>query len=123
MKKSNGLFSEFYQRQKEFGYLESINLSRNIKEDGCSDYSLNIVLKGYPFYEGDQTLILTFWGVRNLKIGDLDGLLKLLFSITDISESQMEGIKYRVKEDENELFSFYCKTFEFEISVIQQTEC
>ena len=121
MKKSNDLIFEFYQKQKEFGYLQSINLSRNIIEDGCSEYALNIILCDYPFYEGNQKLLLTFLGVRDFKIGNLEGLLKLLISITNMSENQMEGINYRVKEDENELFSFYCKTFEFEIIDIQKS--
>jgi hypothetical protein len=115
MTNSNQLISNFYQKQKEFGYLQSINLYRNINEGGCSEYSLNISLCGYPFYEGNQKLLLTFLGVRNFKIGDLEGLFKLILNITNVSEHQMEGINYRVKEDENELFSFYCEIFEFQI--------
>ncbi len=114
MKKFSDLVSEFYQKQKDFGYLQSINLSRDFNENGCSDYSLNIVLCSYPSYEGNQKLLLSFLGVRDFKIGDLDGLVKNFINITDISDQQMEGIKYRVKEDENGLFSFYCKSFGYE---------
>jgi hypothetical protein len=115
MKKPDELISDFYCKQKKFGYLQSINLYRNIDEDGCSEYSLNIILCDYPYYEGDKKLLLTFLGVRSFKIGDLDGMFKLLVNITDISENQMEKINYKVKEEENEVFSFYCETFKFEI--------
>ena len=73
MKKFSDKISEFYKKQKDFTYLQSFNLSRDINENGCSDYSLNIVLCDYPYYEGNQKLLLTFLGVRNFKIGDLDG--------------------------------------------------
>lgn len=114
MKKSKDFITDFNQRQREFGYFQSLQLSRDIgDEDGCSEYSLNITLCGYPFHEGDQKLVLSFLGVRNLKIGVIDGLYKLLININNISEDQMEGINYWVKEDENESFSFYCADFEF----------
>ena len=44
-----------------------------------------------------------------------DGLVKHYINITDVSDHQMEGIRYKVKEEENEVFSFYCRTFEYEI--------
>lgn len=115
MKNSNRKISDFHHKQMDFGFIQSINFFRNINNDGCSEYSLNITLCGNPYYEGNQKLILNFLGVRDIKIGDLNGLFKSLIYITDISEDQMEGINYRVKEDEYQLFSFYCETFEYEI--------
>jgi hypothetical protein len=67
-------------------------------ENGCSEYSINITLYGYPFHEGDQKLVLSFLGVRNLKIGELDGLYKLSINVNDVSEDQMEGIHYQLTE-------------------------
>jgi hypothetical protein len=115
MKKSTVLMSDYYQKQKEFGYLQSFNLYRNLNEVGCSEYDLNITLSDYPFYEGDHKLLITFSGVRNLRIGDFEGLFKLIINISNISKDQMEGINYKVKEEEYELFSFYCDKFNFEI--------
>lgn len=115
MKKFSDSVSEFYKKQKDFGYLQSIDLRREFNENGCSDYSLHIVLCDYPYYEGNEKLLLTFLGVKNFKIGDLDGLVRQFINITDISDHQMEGIKYKVREEENGSFSFYCKTFEYEI--------
>ena len=115
MKKSSDAVTEFYEKQKDFAYLQSINLSRRIHENGCSDYTLNIVLCDYPYYEGHEKLLLTFLGVKNIKMGDLDGLVKHLIIISDVSDRQMEDIKYRVVEEENDAFCFYCKTFKCEI--------
>lgn len=50
MKKYNELVFNFYQKQKGFCYLKSINLYRNIDEDGCLKYSLNITLCEDPYY-------------------------------------------------------------------------
>lgn len=115
MNKSKDFVFNFNQRQRDFGYLQSLHLSRNIGDDGCSEYSINITLCDYPFYEGDQKLVISFLGVRSLKIGELEGLYKLSININDVSEDQIEGINYKVKEEENEVFSFYCAEFEFQI--------
>lgn len=114
MIKSDILIANFYNKQNSFGYLQSINLSRSIDDIGCSEYFVCIILCSYPFYEGDRKLSLKFSGVKNLKVGDLDGLFKLTINVTDISERQMEGISYKVSEQENDLFSFYCDVFEYE---------
>lgn len=113
--KSNALISDFNQKQSEFGYIESFNLNRSLSEEVCSEYVLKVTLIDYPFCEGDHKFLISFSGVRGLKIGNLEGLFKLDISISDITEDQMEGINYKVKEEENELFSFYCEKFEFEI--------
>ena len=115
MKKFSDVITGFNKIQKDFVFLQSINLSRDFNENGCSDYSLNIVLCDYPYYEGNQKLRLTFLGVRKFKTGISDGLVRHFVSIIDVSNHQMEGIKYKVIEDENDLFSFYCKTFKYEI--------
>jgi len=115
MKKFSNMVSEFSKKQNIFDFLQSINLSRDFNENGLSDYSLNIVLCKYPYYEGNQKLLLTFLGVRDFKLNHLDGLVKHYINITDVSDHQMEGIRYKVKEEENEVFSFYCRTFEYEI--------
>ena len=42
----------------------------------------------------------------------IDNLFRVYISILDISNRQMEGIHYRVSEEENNLFSFLCKDIE-----------
>ncbi|MCT4596535.1 MAG: hypothetical protein N4A50_01480 [Vallitalea sp.] len=106
---------DFYNVQKKFGYIYSINLKRDIDANGCSEYMLDIILCDYPNYEGCPKLLLHFLEVRDFKLGNIEGMFKLLIHITDISERQMEGIKYKVQEEENTSFSFYCNAFEYKI--------
>ncbi|WP_240416815.1 hypothetical protein [Paenibacillus periandrae] len=115
MTKSTVLISDFYQKQMEFGYLQSFNLYRNLSGIGSSEYTLKITSCDYPLYEGNQKFLITFLGVRNLKIRDFEGLFKLIITIDDISKDQIEGINYKVIEEEYETFSFICEKFEFEI--------
>jgi hypothetical protein len=115
MSKSDALISDFYQTQKEFGFLESIKLNRDVGENNCTEYSVEIVLCACPFYSGDDKLLLNFYGAKDIKIGGVEGLYKLFMSIVDVSENQWEKIRFKVKEDENEQFSFHCENFEFKI--------
>ena len=105
----------FHAKQKEFCYLQSISMHREIHwEEGCSEYFVRIILSAYPPDSKGKKLEINFEGVRNLKLSDIDGLLALLIDIADISKDQMENINFKVMEDENNLFSFYCKSFSFE---------
>ena len=110
----NNLILDFYQIQKKFGYLKSVNISREIDNIGCTDYQMVMFLCNFPYYEGDSMMKLKFKGVKDLKLSELDGLVKLLISIKDLSTDQMEGVGYKIKEDENNLFSFFCEKFEYE---------
>ena len=124
MKNFTLLVQELYSKQREFGYLEAISLFRENCEDsyGSSGYFLQIILSAYPLDSSDRKLKLNFSGVRNLKIGEIDALVKVLVSIVDISANQLEDIKYSVKDDEHDLFSFYCNYFSFEEVIIASDE-
>lgn len=111
MNKSNEFITEFYLKRRKYSYLHGMNLNRSFD----NDYNLTMTLCDYPYYEGDARLMLNFSGVRDFKIGELDNWFELELNITDISSSQMEDIKYRVTENENLLFSFYCNAFRFEV--------
>jgi len=95
MGKFNNLISEFNRIQNEFGYLISVELKREFNEMGCTDYCLNAVLCNYPD-DRNAKLLLRFTGVRNLKFGNLDGLVKNFISIADISTYQIEGVNTKV---------------------------
>jgi len=57
---------------------------------------------------------LKFTGVRDFKLGDICWPSVILISVVDIAAYQLENINYRVKEDESDLFSFYCMDFALE---------
>jgi len=93
--------------QTHLGYLKSFCLSRK-----CNEFSLTISL-----FEGGvdrESLLIKFINIKDLKIGDLNNVFNLLINIKDISDRQMERIKYKVTEDEYDSFSFYCEAFEKE---------
>lgn len=115
MKKSIELINDFYKIQKDFSYLKSVNISRDIQGDDCSLYTLNITLYNGTYSKSPNVLLITFENIRNLKIGNIEGLWGLLFRVTDISQDQMEGINYKVIEEENEVISFFCEGFYFEV--------
>lgn len=114
MDRTNNNLAEFNSIQSEFGYLLSLEITRELNDLGCTEYTVNLILCNYPDHRNSK-LLLGFTGVKNLKLGDLDGLVKNFISITDITSHQLEGIRYSVKEEENETFAFYCKTFRYEV--------
>lgn len=109
--------SAFTQSNKKYPFLKSLHIDRTFNEDGCSEYHLTIALCNFPFYEGDAQLVLTFSGARDIEIGNLQGMLRLMIGITDISKDQLEGINYKVHEDEYDILSFYCEDFDFHVTL------
>jgi len=105
--------ADFYAKQKRFKYLQSISLHRDINEDGFLEYTAHIVLFDYPSCQENKKFEIIFSGVRNFKMGKIDGLFALFVNIIDISGDQLENISYKVTEEENDMFSFYCKSFSF----------
>jgi len=97
-----------------FDHFESIEIKKQINADGEIEHTIVLKLENYSHNQKCKNAQLTFFGVRALKLGDIDWPAALLVNVTDISQDQMEGIRYSVREDENDLFSFYCKSFSFQ---------
>lgn len=123
--KFNLLMSNYYKLIMEFGYLQSLNLER--RYDYISEFSkfyLTIILSDHPedirnnhILMNSQKLILTFEDVSKLEFGNaLISSYKLFVDIIDLTQTQMEAVSYKVVEEENSLFSFYCKKFEFKVA-------
>ena len=47
-----------------------------------------------------------------LKIKSLDSMNRLMIALHDVKDWQLEGIRYRVTEEENDAFSFNCEQYE-----------
>lgn len=103
---------EFYREQIEFGFIESVSIYKKI-EDIDMTTDLTLTLFNYPYVSGDRKMLVTFYDIKELSLGELKGLFKTVFSITNISSYQMENMNYRVVEDENNLMRFNCKDFKF----------
>lgn len=99
-------------KPSQYGYLETFKLHRDIHKDGCSDYSIELQMRSTMDISDDKRLYLSFSGIKELKIGDLEGLLSLLIDIRPMQEYQLEGVNYKVVESEYEAFSFLCLDIE-----------
>lgn len=99
---------EIYEKQKIYKYINEFLISREFNGDECSRYDLTIVLKDFPCWEESEKLTINFLGIKDLKLNDIENLFQVCFNINDISEWQLEKLKYSVKENENNMFSFMC---------------
>ena len=97
-----------YKLQKEYGFIKSINLSREINGEECGQYNLKLLLVNFLCWDTKDHLDIVFEGVSNLTLGNIDNLFRVSIRIDSIVEWQHEGVRYAVKECENDLFAFRC---------------
>ncbi len=113
MMSTDDLIKKYYSlKPYQYGFLEAFKLHRNISANGCSDYSLELLMCSTSPHHLNSRLHLTFSGVKDLKIGDLGGFLSFLIEIRPIQKYQLEGVKYKVVESEYNSFSFLCSDIE-----------
>ena len=98
-----------YDKQKDYGYIKSIEIHRKIDKEECSKFNVKLTLVELPCRDADFYFEITFERVSNLKIGDIENLFKVFMQITFIGDYQREDENYIVTESENDLFSFSCK--------------
>jgi hypothetical protein len=64
--------------------------------------------------KGEQTVSLTFTGLRQLRLADLHPGSHCLLKVLSVDQDQWEGIRYRAFNIEQDLtLAFYCADFEF----------
>jgi len=102
------LQKELYKLEKDYSYLKSINIHRLLDDLGSTEYTVEVVLSKFPYYEGESDLVLGFVDAKEINIGAVEGMYRLLTRIEDVSSNQWEGIKYKVKE-ESGVFSLCCR--------------
>ena len=113
MKKSNLLISEFQKKKIKYGDLQTISLHRYLDEVGCLRDCVDLILCDYTSSHNSKFFI-KFFDVKDFKLGEINMMVFIQIYISDISSRQMEDINFKVSEEENDLFSFYCKSFTFE---------
>jgi hypothetical protein len=111
MNKREQLINDFYHTHKGFGFLQSFHLYRDEEDADLCNLDIVLGVRQSP----EKKLLIHFSGVIDFRSGNLDSLYTLFINITDVSADQMEGINYRIREDEFELFSFRCNNFEFQL--------
>jgi len=98
----------------QFGVLKSFEISREIEGNECSEYKIELKMCDFPKNDS-KILYLIFYGVRDIKIGRLDGIINLVIVIESIRGHQLEDLNFRVTECEEHTFSFYCADFNAKI--------
>jgi hypothetical protein len=64
--------------------------------------------------KGEQTVSLTFTGLRDLRLADLGPSSLCVLRVLSVVQDQWEGVRYRVFNMEQDLtLAFYCADFEF----------
>jgi hypothetical protein len=107
--------SEYHAlRPARFRFLQSLDLRRSFSDECASSYELTVVLAEAAQANAPR-LSLSFTGVVNLKIGDLNGLIGHLIEIRSIADRGLDGLGFCVVEEENGGFSFECKSFSGEV--------
>jgi hypothetical protein len=101
-------FEELRSKGK-YGYLERLQLRRALPSRGPGPFCVEMDLRPVGF--APSRLLLSFEGVPHYHMRDLDGILFYLIQIESIADRQLEGLKYRVYEDEYSAFSFMCRSF------------
>lgn len=97
-------------KPRYYRFLKSINFNRIISTEKYYRYDVNLVLsKGST--KDDEDIRIQCTNVFDIKVGNIEGLPGLLVEIEDIRERQMENGNYRVVEQEESAFSFYCEEF------------
>jgi hypothetical protein len=93
------------------GYVKRIGLWSQDRTDNGFDTVFEVELA--ELAETDtlkKNTILKFEGVRSLKLGDFQMPSFAQIEIHNVSADQLEEIEFRVVEEENELFSFVCRS-------------
>ena len=71
--------NEIYKLVKETGYVQSINIYREMDNDSTKEYNLILSLGTCPFYEGDTRIKLSFYNIQDFKLGDINNFYKVFF--------------------------------------------
>ncbi|MDD1606662.1 MAG: hypothetical protein LUP96_08215 [Methylococcaceae bacterium] len=96
-------------KPRYYKFLKTISFTRNISTESDSRYDLELILS--KLLVGEDDLRIRFKNVFGIKIGCLEGMFGLYIDIEDVSDRQLEGGTYRVVEQEEQTFSFYCEEF------------
>ena len=97
------------EQGKNYPLFKSIRVKKNSNFQKYSFYEIEVILAS----KNDDELILLFQEAFNIKINPIDGVYDSYVDIIDVSAEQVENATYFVSGNEDEEFSFYCKSFIF----------
>ena len=92
-----------------YPHLTELTIRQIDRDEGGYQLNVTLVLRGSA--EDPSVLRIQFVDVRSLKLETPGTLDCLLFKIYDVRDQQWEGVAYKVREDEHDYISFYCREF------------
>jgi hypothetical protein len=92
---------------QKYRYLKKFALRKHYPQFAVPSISLEVVLVDVPA-DNSPGLIFTFFGVTDLKVGDLNGGTASAVDIRDISSWQEDGANFQVKDTEGHWFTLNC---------------
>lgn len=98
---------------RQYSYVESVFIQRKLDFE-CGHYDLEVRLVDFPNIMG-TALKIKFCMVSDFQMKNLDGLYRVSFEITDVSNRQLENIRYLIKDSENLIFSFSCDEIMYDV--------
>lgn len=105
--------TKLYNKIKEYPHVISFNFYKKNNEYYELRDCIEMRLAKLPYYEGDEFISLKFQNVCNLDLGYVYSCCVPYITIRDVSENGLENIRYKITEDEEAMFSFFCEDFEF----------
>lgn len=101
-------------RPAYYRLLKTINLSRDVSQDGCGKYEVDVVLKNIS-ETNCSDLHVKFINAFDISIHNVESMSGIQLEIEDVSGRQLEGAEYQVKDVEEGIILFYCEEFIAEI--------
>jgi len=94
-------------QRKNYPLFKSITVKNESNFEKFYPYEVEVVLLS----ENNDKLILLFQGVFNIKINPTSAISNIYIDIMNVSKMQIENAIYYISADEEETFSFHCKSF------------
>jgi len=102
---------QFYaMRGSQYGFLERLELQQSVDPKAWSGIRLEVHLRSAAANNASR-LRLVFVGVKELRVGILQGILNYVLEIRPIAEMGHEHLNYKIVESEYDAMSFLCDSF------------
>ena len=105
--------NKLYEMVKATGYIEALNLSRSMEEKSSKEYNITLTLSTCPYEKGYLRAELKFNEVKDFKIGNINNFYKLFIEVSDISNRQLEGIRYIAEDVEHGSLFVQCNEIQY----------
>jgi hypothetical protein len=101
----------FKGNTRKFAYLKKFGGRKYIAASGTPRIDFEIFLTADPA-EDVSGVRIEFLNVKELRLGNLDGMLNIHLEITDVTSWGLEEIRFKIVDTESESVRFSCGDYE-----------